>query len=168
MKGYYPDSPMNASGSYPDSVKESEKVIKMMKNPDSEYFLMSDESPVTPFMKYLDRHNLDYDEKKLKSIVLQSYRPIKILKDYYNRPRPHQSNLKITPEPSSTSNTPSYPAGHSTQSFLLARYLSRKYPLHSFYFYRIAERIGQARIKAGIHFPSDHKFAKKVAEMLEV
>ena len=168
MKGYYPDSAMNATNSYPDTISESNKVIKKMKNPDSEYFLMSDESPVKPFTEYMDRHKLDYDAKKLKSIVLKSYQPIKSLKDYYNRPRPHQVNSKIIPQPSSTANTPSYPAGHSTQSFLLARYLSRKYPFHSFYFYRIAERIGQARIKAGLHYPSDHKFAKEMAEILEV
>jgi hypothetical protein len=159
---------MNATNSYPDTISESNKVIKKMKNSDSEYFLMSDESPVKPFTEYMDRHKLDYDAKKLKSIVLESYQPIKSLKDYYNRPRPHQVNPKIIPQPSSTANTPAYPAGHSTQSFLLARYLSREYPFHSFYFYRIAERIGQARIKAGLHYPSDHKFAKKVAEILEV
>ena len=84
---YYPDSAMNATNSYPDTISESNKVIKKMKNSDSEYFLMSDESPVKPFTEYMDRHKLDYDAKKLKSIVLESYQPIKSLKDYYNRPR---------------------------------------------------------------------------------
>jgi len=167
VKGYYPDLPMNANR-YPDNIAESEKVLKKMKNPDSEYFLASDESPITPFVDYMDRHNLDYDFKKLESIVLESYSPIKSLKDYYNRPRPHQVNSNISPEKSTTANTPAYPAGHSTQSFLLAKYLSKEHPFHSFYFYWIAERIGQSRIKAGLHYPSDHKFAKQVASILEV
>ena len=37
MKGYYPDSAMNATNSYPDTISESNKVIKKMKNSDSEY-----------------------------------------------------------------------------------------------------------------------------------
>ncbi len=167
LKGYYPDAKMNGHP-YPDSISESKKVLKKMSKPDERYFLLSDESPATPFMEYLDRHKLEYDVEKLKSIVLESFKPIKSLKDYYNRPRPHQVNSEIMPEKSTTSHNPAYPAGHTTQAFLLAKYLSRKYPLHSFHFYWIAERIGQARIKAGLHYPSDHKSGKRLAEMLEV
>ena len=53
MKGYYPSKGVRKDN-HPDSKKESKKVLRSMKNPDEEYFLLSDKSPRTPFIKYLE------------------------------------------------------------------------------------------------------------------
>ena len=165
MRGYNPSKGVRKDN-YPDSKKESKKVLRAMKNPDEEYFLLSDKSPRTPFIKYLEEEGLDYDPSELKRIINDSFPIIKSLKDYYNRPRPSQVNAKIKPFASLTSSTPSYPSGHAFQAFLIAKHLSKKYPFRTFKFYSIAERIAKARVSAGLHYPSDNDFSRNLAQMM--
>lgn len=165
MKGYYPSKGVRKDN-YPDSKKESKKVLRAMKNPDEEYFLLSDKSPRTPFVKYLEEEGLDYDPSELKRIIDDSFPIIKSLKNYYNRPRPSQVNAKIKPFASSTASTPSYPSGHAFQAFLVAKHLSKKYPFRTFKFYSIAERIAKARVSVGLHYPSDNDFSRNLAQMM--
>lgn len=165
MKGYYPSKGVRKDN-YPDSKKESKKVLRAMKNPDEEYFLLSDKSPRTPFIKYLEEEGLDYDPSELKRIINDSFPIIKSLKDYYNRPRPWQINSEIKHYDSSTANTPSFPSSHALQSFLIAKHLSKKYPFRTFKFYSIAERIAKARVSVGLHYPSDNDFSRNLAQMM--
>jgi hypothetical protein len=137
-----------------------------MKKPDMEYFLLTDESPRAAYIQYLEKHNLEYDSEKLSEIIKDSFPLIMAHKNYYNRPRPAQVNSKITPEPSETAKTPAYPSGHAFQSYLIAQYLSKKYPLHSFSFYSIANRIANARVSVGLHYPSDNRKAFDLAHSL--
>ena len=59
MVGYYSDRKIK-DNLYPDSYKESYKVLKKMNNPDMEFFLLSDESPRAPFIEYLELKNLEF------------------------------------------------------------------------------------------------------------
>ena len=166
MSQGYDKSTPHKVGYYPDSAKESEVVLRKMKNPDIEYFKLTDKSPRTAFRKYMDDKGLTYDEEEMKRIMKESFSIIKAHKDYYNRPRPHQVNDNIVPPKSITSNTASYPAGHTYQAYLLAQHISKKYPLHYFSFYRIANRIAKARVSAGLHYPSDNKKAFELAHSM--
>jgi hypothetical protein len=148
---------------YPDSVKESKLVEKAMKKPDKEYFFLSDESPRFPFFKYLDEAGLEYNKEEINNIVTDTYPVIIALKNYYNRPRPAQVNSKIKPYPSETAKTPAYPSGHALQAFVIAKHLSKKYPLRTLKFYSIAERIAKSRVSYGLHYPSDNNLARKLA-----
>ena len=161
--GYYFGFP-HRSEAYPDSFTESKKVIGKMANPDAEYFLLSDKTPKTPFIAYLTENNLDFSENNLSEIVKESYPIIMAHKRYYNRPRPAQVNASIQPAQSSTANTPAYPAGHTYQAYLLANHLSKRHPKHESSFYAIADRIAQARVSVGLHFPSDNKKAIELAQ----
>jgi hypothetical protein len=165
MQGYYSDKPSKPQY-HPDSLSESKAVLKSMKTPDLEYFSLTDKSPRTVFMKYMDDKGLKYDADKLKSIVDESTPLLLSLKTYYNRPRPAQVNSSIKPAPSVSDNTPSYPSGHAFQSYLLARYLTKQHPIHYFSFYRIANRIAKARMSVGLHYPSDNKKAFELAHSL--
>ncbi len=151
---------------YPDSVKESRKVIQSMKNPDLDYFKLTDESPRTAFMKYMDEKGLEYDKAELKKIIDDTNPVLMSLKHYYNRPRPAQVNDKINPVKSVSADTPSYPSGHAYQSYMLARHLIKKHPLHYFSFYSIANRIANARVSVGLHYPSDNKKAFDLAHSM--
>mgnify|MGYP001196051086 CR=1 FL=1 len=162
MVGYYSDKDTK-SYLYPNSEVESKKVLRMMKNPDMEYFLLSDASPKKPFIDYLDNNNLDYDISELKRIINDTYPVIMSIKKYYNRPRPQKVNNLIKAQDSETANTPSYPAGHTFQSYVIAKSLSKIHPLHTFKFYRIAERIAKSRVSAGLHYPSDNTFSRHLA-----
>ena len=165
MKGYYSDKPSKPQY-YPDSLSESKAVLKSMKNPDLEYFSLTDKSPRIAFMNYMDDKGLEYDADKLKSIVDDSTPFLLSLKTYYNRPRPAQVNSSIKPVSSVSDNTPSYPSGHAFQSYLLARYLTKQHPLHYFSFYHIANRIAKARMSVGLHYHSDNKKAFELAHSL--
>ena len=159
--GYYFGFP-HRSEAYPDSFTESKKVIGKMANPDTEYFLLSDKTPKTPFITYLTENNLDFSENNLSEIVKESYPIIMAHKRYYNRPRPAQVNSSIKPAQSSTANTPSHPAGHTLQSYLLAEHLSESHPQHKSAFFTIAKRIADARVSVGLHYPSDNQRAIEI------
>ena len=165
MNGYDPSKPHKASH-YPDSVRESKKVLRKMKNPDTDFYELTDLDSTIAFMRYMDEKGLPYEEKELKKIIDESYPIVKGMKDYYNRPRPNQVNKEIKALRSKTAQTPSYPAGHAFQSYLIAQHLSKKYPLHYFSFYSIANRIANARVSVGLHYPSDNKKAFELAHSL--
>ena len=161
--GYYFGFP-HRSEAYPDSFTESKKVKGKMAKPDTEYFILTDKSPKIPFITYLEENNLDFSENNLTEIVENGYLFIMAQKRYYNRPRPAQVNSSIRPAQSSTSKTPSYPAGHTYQAYLLANHLSKRHPKHESSFYAIADRIAQARVSVGLHFPSDNTKAIELAQ----
>tara|TARA_Y100000996_G_C22548071_1_gene652627 strand:- start:1926 stop:2423 length:498 start_codon:yes stop_codon:yes gene_type:complete len=162
MVGYYSEKGFK-DDLYPDSYKESFKVLKKMKNPDMEYFLLSDESPRSPFIKYLESKGLDYDADELVDIINETYPVIIQIKNYYNRPRPEQVNSKIEAYDSNTAKTPAFPSGHALQSYVIAKRLSKKYPLHTLKFYRIADRIAESRVSVGLHYPSDNTFSRQLS-----
>lgn len=161
--GYYFGFPHKLEA-YPDSQKESAIVLEKMNNPDIEFFKLSDKSPKEPFIVYLKSKNLNYSKTELSNIIKKSYPVIIRHKNYYNRPRPAQVNSKIIPATSTTAMTPSYPAGHTIQSYLLAEHLSSKYPKHKKEFFRIAKRIADARVSVGLHYPSDNEKGIELAK----
>ena len=154
--GYYFGFP-HRSEAYPNSQKESFLVLEKMKNPDMEFFNMSDISPKQPFMNYLKENNLEFSENNLSQIIFESLPFLMENKRFHNRPRPTQVNANITPIQSQTAATPSYPAGHTFQSYLIAHHLSLKHPKHRDEFFQIAKRIADARVSVGLHYPSDNE-----------
>ena len=145
--------------SYPNSEAESEIVLEKMKNPDLEYFKLTDKSPYPAFKEYLDEHSLEHEKEALTKIIKDTQAFIMKQKNHYNRPRPAEVNSKIKPEKSETANTPAYPSGHTFQSYLIADFLSDLYPEHRNGFYAIAKRIADARVSVGLHYPSDNEKA---------
>jgi len=154
--GYYFGFP-HRSEAYPNSQQESFLVLEKMKNPDMEFFNMSDISPKQPFMNYLEENNLEFSENNLSQIIFESLPVLMESKRFHNRPRPTQVNANITPVQSQTAATPSYPAGHTFQSYLIAHHLSLKHPKHRDEFFQIAKRIADARVSVGLHYPSDNE-----------
>ena len=149
---------------YPDSVKESEIVLERMKNPDFEFFELTDLTPVSGFTQYLKEQKLDFDEEMLLQIARDSTPFILQLKNHYNRPRPAEVNKKIKPAKSLTANTRAYPSGHALQSYLLANYLTRLHPSHEKKFQQIADRISESRVSVGLHYPSDNAKSKELVD----
>jgi len=160
--GYYFGFPHRAEA-YPNSQEESHLVLERMEEPDLEYFTLTDKSPKEPFLQYLETLNLNHEEE-LKNIINNSFPIIMEHKRYYNRPRPAQVNANIKPAKSLTAATPAYPAGHTFQAYLIANHLSKKYPKHRKEFYRIANRIANARVSVGLHYPSDNEAGIALAE----
>jgi hypothetical protein len=89
------------------------------------------------------------------------------LKGEFRCPRPSQICPAIVPmiDPPAT---PSFPSGHSLQAWLIARCLEATgTPVQPIHLVRdLANRIGENRIIAGLHYRHDHLIGQAVAEWI--
>lgn len=115
----------------------------------------------------IDRFNVNNDEAvKIKNIFINEIDPIIMyLKKKYNRVRPYKLDNSIIPVIDPPKH-PSYPSGHSTQSYFIANILSEKYPSKRDLYFKIAEKIAVNREYAGVHYESDTKFGEFIASKL--
>ena len=94
------------------------------------------------------------------------------LKYHYQRVRPYQLShilsMRLYPFESEaqTTNTPSYPSGHSIQSKLYADVLGNKYPKYYKQLQALAADVSESRLAMGIHYPSDILFSEYVSEVV--
>jgi acid phosphatase (class A) len=63
-------------------------------------------------------------------------------------------------------NTPAYPSGHATQSYLLCSLIAHHYEEKREELMQLAGRIAESRIIMGVHYPSDNEFGIKIAKEL--
>ncbi|OFW81165.1 MAG: hypothetical protein A2887_00705 [Alphaproteobacteria bacterium RIFCSPLOWO2_01_FULL_40_26] len=87
------------------------------------------------------------------------------IKSHWNKTRPYLAdsrvNMLISP-----SFGGSYPAGHTTGSYIYAHILSLLLPQKRQDFFSIAEKISQHRILVGMHYPSDASAGKQLALLI--
>jgi hypothetical protein len=67
---------------------------------------------------------------------------------------------------STTANTPAYPSGHAFQAYYSAKLLSKWEPEKKKEWGAIAEKCANIRIIAGLHYPSDRDFARRLVDKL--
>ena len=152
---FYPSIPV-----YPDSNKEVKLVQNLMAERnvnDVILFHKTNKSVSSAFLPYVD-----LDKKSIDDILFSQNHIIYFFKYTINRIRPYQ--LGIDPIDISTAQTPSYPAGHAYQAYLLAKKLSQIYPHKKQLLYNIALECDMCRIKAGLHYPSDGEFSRKLVD----
>ena len=94
-----------------------------------------------------------------------------ILKEkyYYNRARPFQHDNSVLSSAvlqNKTTSNPSYPSGHAVQSYVLAIDLAKRFPDRKDQLYEVAERIALSRVQGGVHYPSDIRYGKELAEKM--
>jgi hypothetical protein len=108
--------------------------------------------------------------KYVDDVIHESVKFIMTLKYEYNRPRPYQIaefyNINLNGTETDSMKTPSYPSGHAIQGYLVADILSKHNPSNTAEYQRLGEDIAQSRIIGKAHYPSDKKYAKKVAKAL--
>lgn len=164
--------PSNTSSTTKKELSRVAKVTKNISEPMMEFCIKADKDLVQVFVDYLKRHNINDITKQRLDDTLDLAEPFLYrLKEYYNRPRPHQLaiyyglELNILIE-SKTIHTPAYPSGHSFESHLLAELLSQKYPKHKSKLMQIANLIGMSRLLIGVHYKSDRDFGIYIAKLL--
>ena len=121
---------------------------------------------------YMRSNNLEFDESTPKYIGSQCVPIIRHYKNFFNRPRPYQVaafyNKELRRFKTGTSNTPSYPSGHTVQPLVVALHYAKKYPEHKTYLLEAAKICGYGRVLAGLHYPSDYTAGVKLAtELME-
>ena len=145
---------------YPNNKIEVEQVKKYIKSrtqKDIDFFYKTNPSIVYAFKPHVKEslEELHAIERGPDYIIL-------FFKYLINRARPEQVDKSIKPINTDTAKTPAYPAGHAYQAYYLAKKLSERYPEKKDLFEKIAQECDITRIKAGLHYPSDGKFAKQL------
>ena len=115
----------------------------------------------------LDKFSIDKKEYNiLIKFISKSVDPIILnLKKKYNRVRPYRLDTSIIPSIKPPKH-PSYPSGHSIQSFIIAYLLSEKYPEKKNFFMKTAYSIAKNREYAGVHYSSDTIYGTIIAQKL--
>lgn len=147
---------------YPNNEQDAlqvKRAINTRTMGDEEFFKLTDPSVSYAFVKVVPE-----TITILNSIITQSHITFIILffKYFINRARPNQILLDLDVLASRTANTPAYPAGHAFQAYYLALILGKKYPELQTKLDEIAEQCDSTRVKAGLHYPSDGDFSKKL------
>ena len=148
---------------YPNNseVKKVISAVNIRTQDDIDFFEKTDHSIIYAF-----EGQVNMKRKDLFNIVLSVNPIIYFFKYTINRARPYQviSNIEILD--SKSGSTPSYPAGHAFQAYYLAGVLGDKYPEKRDIFKRIAKKCDDVRVTAGIHYPSDGEFSKRLVNYI--
>jgi len=149
---------------YQNNLNEVEIVkekIKSRTQKDVDFFYLTNESISAAFMPYVNENynDLEIELTKHNNIIY-------FLKYIINRARPEQVDKSINPINKKTAMTPAYPAGHAYQAYLLYKYLRKKYPSNEKKLKEIALKCDECRVKAGLHYPSDGEFSRKIVDLL--
>ena len=164
FKGYialYPTIPV-----YPNNEEEAKVVkyyIKNRKQEDIDFFHLTNKSVEEPFLPLVEE-----SRKELQQITLDIKTQLIIYSNKYgiNRARPEQVDKSIKPIDTSTAKTPAYPAGHAFQAYLLSKKLGKKYPNKKEALERVAKKCDMCRVQAGLHYPSDGMYSKRLVDLL--
>jgi hypothetical protein len=132
---------------------------------DIDFFYLTDNDIPIAFENVIKSNEMK--KKDMLAIVISPNikNIIKKYKNIYNRARPSQVAPNIINKEngtllnSKTANSPAYPSGHALQSYYLGKILSKKFPEKKDEILKIAKRISDIRIIAGLHYPSDRDFA---------
>jgi hypothetical protein len=149
---------------YPNNfneVKIVEKYIKQKNQIINNFIKLTDKSVSYAFQDVVieTREQLSKMERDIVPFIT-------FFKNLFNRARPKQINQNLNVFESVSANTPAFPSGHTCQAYYLAKKLSIKYPEKKEVLFELAEKCGQARIYAGLHYPSDHEFSKFLVNFL--
>jgi hypothetical protein len=113
------------------------------------------------YVRLLKSYKLEYPERYI-NLFYDIVEPILLnTKSYWNRPRPIQLakfyNIDIEQIVTDTIHTAAYPSGHTVYSRLVRNILVDLHPNLSQNFDMIVEKTAEARIKQGVHYPSDNQ-----------
>ncbi len=86
-------------------------------------------------------------------------------KNDFKRPRPYISHNNVEPCVGK-SRSFSYPSGHTTVSRVMALVLSDIDPAHGAQYLERADQVARDRILAGVHYPTDIRAGKKLADLI--
>jgi len=139
-------------------------------SPESKAFaLWVDKDILLPFVKLLEDNNQGLGGESIDQLdeILEDAVSLIFSEKYdWNFPRPFKVKDLGHVEVSSTTETPSYPSGHSAQARLIARLLSQRSPHLENLLLRLGERIGWSRIQLGYHYPQDHYEGRNLGDNL--
>ena len=162
---------------YPNNYCEINTILNYIANrneSDINFFNLTDNDIPVAFMSIITSNEMK--KKDMHKIIMSPkiINMIMMYKNIYNRARPSQIASYIINEQngillsSKSANTPAYPSGHAFQAYYLGKILSKKFPYKKDKIMKIVRRIGDIRIIAGLHYPSDRDFAYWLVDKLDL
>ncbi len=154
-----------------NSVKELSKVINQYHNRVIPNQLQHDldENVAWMFYNVIKTSGSRYPFSKIK-VLQTSVNPIVLVyKKLFNRLRPSDYAKEISIDWAGddgnmgTTDTPSYPSGHTCQAYYISHVLSEEFPFLKNDFFNLAESIAQSRVDRGVHYPSDLDGGRELA-----
>ena len=146
---------------YPSNEKEIIKVKEEITNRTEEDILLFNETDKNEeLMKKIREVIPDVSKDELFKYIIKTDSIAFLLKIFYNRARPYEYDKSIDVLPTAWSTEASYPSGHAFCGYAIAKKYSKIYPEKSDELYNLINRITEVRVKAGVHYPGDMKYAK--------
>jgi PAP2 superfamily len=103
-----------------------------------------------------------------KRVAEDCYPIITKLKYYFNRPRPsqlaHYLDVKLFPDFSYFTNSPSFPSCHTTLTTITCEVLGNHYPEAYSIMQKLIDDVMASRMYLGVHYPSDNDMARVIAK----
>jgi len=144
-----------------ESMRTMQELIRLSQMPSDDKFTLKMDKVKESFKELCEELDLDFPKKEIKELKDSVSGIVLDLKYHYNRPRPYKLapllniDLDTNEIEDTTSDSPSYPSGHSTQGILIGNYLAYKNPLHRGKFLKLGRDIARSRVIAKVHYPSD-------------
>lgn len=92
------------------------------------------------------------------------------LKRHFNRPRPYQLapyyNIQLKFSVPNDPFHPAYPSGHAFDAFIVEHILSKFFPNKKIEINKFCNDMAYSRYIAGVHYPSDNKISKILADTI--
>jgi hypothetical protein len=145
------------------------RIQKGLSDDDIKFAQRVAKSPVDEFYTYLTLRGQRINRSEIDNIWndKSSIDLIGKIKDAYKRSRPYWAYPEVNYIPNTGSSDYSFPSGHACGSWRIALRLSKRFPHLRDGLENIAKRISDSRVYSGVHYPSDIKFGKDVALILE-
>jgi hypothetical protein len=109
------------------------------------------------------------DVEELTLNVLNDVKPLLTrLKYFFQRPRPKQLaqyyKLSMFPYNSFSADTPSYPSGHTLESYVVLNVIANKFPTEFQFCKNMIHDVAESRLQLGLHYVTDNEFAIQVGK----
>ena len=152
--------PSNTSQTVQKELRIISEQTSRRTNDDYDLIFRIDEDIDPFYIRLLKSYQLEYPKRYI-DLFYDIVEPILLnTKSYWNRPRPVQLakfyNIDIEQITTDTIHTASYPSGHTVYSRLVRNILVDLYLDLSKSLDIIVEKTAEARIKQGVHYPSDN------------
>jgi len=152
--------------------REVKYVINLQRNPDidsiDEAFAERHYKPEM-VSKFVDKRLTRQKYPKLYKLLDKAYKTSKVVtskaKHYWDLKRPYVAIKEINPLIAAHA-SPSFPSGHTTESYVSARVLSMIFPKKKNEFLERAKEVSDHRVLVGMHLPQDIEAGRQLSLLI--
>lgn len=166
------EAPLNSSDVTHQDLKELETKLKSTTPEEIAFARHVDkvENFANMFLDIIKEENPNISMGDFFRVDSQTESILFYLKDKINRPRPYQLakalQYDVNPIIKTDACSAAYPSGHALSAYFMSQYFAIKYPNLREKLLELGEKIADSRVNVGIHFPSDSKISKEIAEAI--